>query len=488
MKKLLVGQINQRLEALPGHFDFITQPRISQAIGFLTAIEQSCVLLYDMGTGKTKIALDVFRYHRSLQLSTRLLVLVPTTVLVEGWNIEIGKHAHDLRALTDLTDANILAGHYDVVVMTYARFNRMMTTTVEKKKKKDGKEHEWKIDGAKARQLLALFTSVVFDESTALSNHRSLTFKVCRLFGESVSRIALTGTPMGRDPQHLWSQFFTIDYGETLGQTIGMFRAAFFTEKKRYWGGFDYQFRKAMTPQLHRMLSHNSIRYTIDECVDMPEKSFVPLKITFTQEQWAYYKKAVERARAIAMGTDGSMLELKDTFMSMRMLASGFAHIDGRYIDFAPNEKLDHLIQMIQTLGEKVVVFNVFVHSGDLIEQALKKAKIKVARIYSKTSDKPKQLRRFLEDEECQVFLGNVDSTAMGLNLQIARYCITFEPCHSPITRDQSVRRIWRPGQERQSIFYDMMVKNSVEEKLYHYLEEGRSLFEALIDGKDTLT
>jgi len=57
----------------------------------------------------------------------------------------------------------------------------------------------------------------------------------------------MAGIPVGRDPQVLWAQFNYCDHGETLGETLGIFRAAFFRAETNYWSGFpNYIFEKSL--------------------------------------------------------------------------------------------------------------------------------------------------------------------------------------------------------------------------------------------------
>lgn len=475
LKKASVAWIDEQLKKV----EFKTAPRFSQKVGVTACLRcPGLVLLYDMGTGKTKIALDALRFWLGGGgKGRRALVLVQNVVSVESWLMEADKHASDLDVAAVGTGWDVRQD--DVCVATYAALLRATTSSVTSKKGKSA----WAIDKSKLQKVLGQFECVVFDESTALKSWQSLTFKVCRSFLRTTCfRLCMTGTPMGRDVQDLWAQFYVADGGEALGQTLGMFREAFFTTSKNYWGGYDYRFRPKQMSALHRMMAHSSLRYSIEECTDLPDRLYCERPISFGDEQHQYYLAALERAREASTAQ-----EKGGGYMAMRMLASGFAHVDDRYIDFEPNLKLDVLRGLMDEIGsvEKVVVFNTFVHSGELISRMLKEMGVGHSRIYSGTRDKPGELRRFLSDPACRVLVGNSSSTAMALNLQIARYVIFYEAPNSPIVRDQAERRVWRPGQERTVIYYDLYVKGSIEQKLLQYLKSGRDLFEAIVNGQE---
>jgi SNF2 family DNA or RNA helicase len=132
---------------------------------------------------------------------------------------------------------------------------------------------------------------------------------------------------------------------------------------------------------------------------------------------------------------------------------------------------------------EKLVVFNEFLHSGDVIVDALKERGIGHARLCSKTTDKGGELRRFLNDPPCRVFVVNSQSGALGLNLQTAHYVAVYESPVSPIVRQQLEARCLRQGQTETVFIYDLVCKNTIDQRILGFLAEGRDLFRALVEG-----
>jgi SNF2 family DNA or RNA helicase len=56
-----------------------------------------------------------------------------------------------------------------------------------------------------------------------------------------------------------------------------------------------------------------------------------------------------------------------------------------------------------------------------------------------------------------------------------------------PIIRRQAEKRCHRGGQTETVFMWDLVVKNTVDEKIVQYVQEGKSLFDAIIEGKETL-
>jgi SNF2 family DNA or RNA helicase len=435
--------------------------------------------MFDLGLGKTKTALDSIRWLKHAGRIHRVLVLVPNVVNLEGWRLEIAKHAPDLTASYIMGDKRERAEAWDdetdLCLCTYAGLYHLVCTKSAKK---------MRIDLAKLKKAQKLFDGIVWDECQALMSHRSLNFRIASQLSKNFRwRLGLTGTPLGRDPQVLWSQFYCVDRGEALGQTLGPFREAFFTSKEGWFGGVEYTFHKKREPQLKRMMNHSSIRYSSEECLDLPELVHVERPFVMPDEAWEYYSAILEQCQH---GKEG-MLDIKGVFVRLRQIASGFVSVEHQPSPLEENPKLESLLELLDELppDEKVVVFNEFVWSGDRIEAALGKGNI--ARLYSGTKDKAKELRRFNLDPKCRAFVVNSQSGAQGLNLQIAPYVAFYESPVSPIVRRQAEKRCHRPGQSKRVFIYDLFAKNTVEQKILHFLAEGEDLFEALVDGRTSL-
>jgi SNF2 family DNA or RNA helicase len=477
-------KIDRRLAKLDPQPMFITTPRHHQKICFYLMVKFFYTLpLLDLGLGKTKLVLDAFRWFKDAGKLHRILVAVPNVVNLEGWRLEIAKHAPDLTA--SYLEGNkqqrleALEEETDLCLATYSGLNHIICG------RSDGK---MQIDQKKLSKVSKLFDGIVWDEITQIMNHRSLQYKIAtKLSRDYVFRNGLTGTPFGRKPEVLWPQFFAVDRGASLGETLGIFRQTFFNESQGYWGGVERTFKSRMTKDLHRLMAHSSIRYSADECLDLPPKVMVDRPFVMTDEQWSYYQAILDQVKE----TRGNkLLDVSGIFIRLRQITAGFVSLEGEPSALSENPKLDSLMELIGELpeNEKVVVFNEFVWSGNQIEDALKARKIKTARLYSGTKDKKKELRRFMDDPACRVFIVNSQSGAHGLNLQGGcKFVIMYESPVSPIVRKQAEGRVWRQGQEQTVFVYDLFAKNTVDQKILRFLAEGKNLFEALVEGNLSL-
>ena len=127
------------------------------------------------------------------------------------------------------------------------------------------------------------------------------------------------------------------------------------------------------------------------------------------------------------------------------------------------------------------MIFYFFTYSAKLISARLKEAKIKHGWIYSGTKDSRTVLRRFDTDPDCRVLLVQNRSGSEGLNLQVARVVIFYENSLSVIEREQAEKRCWRQGQQHRVFQYDLVVRNTVDQRILDFHKEGKDIFKAVI-------
>lgn len=455
----------------------------------------------DMGAGKTLIILSLAKYFGG-----PWLVGVPNRINKGEWLREARKWLPEEKivALPTQITGKIAAmedGSALIYIDTFAGLTRMLTTAIPKKAKKGSKrsklEHpdddgpkrlvtDLKVIDALARALVG----VVADESSFLGTHDSLQTQIFERLSrdEGLLFFLLSGTPFGKDPLPLQPQAKMIDRGHTLGETLGLFREIFYTQKAGYWKMFEYKFRAAMKPTLHRYLSHCSVRFTLD-AADMPQVVRKKVLIKLPLEASAYYERAREALKHAAMIRDFKLGE--GMFMALRQISSGFLSVslsDGKersVIEFKDNPKLDYLIDQIQTIGDhRFIVFHFFRHSAVMIAKRLKKLKVNYTAINGDTKDVVKALLAFAEGD-AQGLILSADAGAFGPNLQAGKYGFVFESPVSVIQRKQLLRRFIRPHSPHDHVMLiDLIVRNTVDERILEAHKQGIDLMKAILGRK----
>lgn len=450
---------------------------------------------YGMGIGKTIMVLRLLAYWYDTGQLRKALTLVPSNETVYTWGDEIRKwgvkipYAELADDTSDDKAEKMLTMSEGLVIASYPGFRYMVSE--EKDEVKKGEK-----TGRRRRRANALSLDVVadgldgfvMDESTEAAHRDSLTFAICNGLSKRTSiRYALAGRPFGRDPTLLWAQQFLVDRGESLGPTLGLFREAFFSKKKSFFGGpysFDYKFKKESGPALAKCSAHRSMQYATEECVDLPPKVHIVKRIPFPPETIEYYNRVLEHM----MSARGDKQVIRNDFIRLRQLSSGFLGVANDEfgakveIEFKKNPKLDMLVEYLNQIpvGKKAVIFYEFVHSGRLISAALKKLKIKHSWVWSGAKNRKQQMDRFRDDPECEVLILNHQIGAYGLNLQHAKYVLVYESPVGCIDRDQMDRRSWRTGQTERVTIVDLCMIGGADEKILQFHAEGADIYSAV--------
>jgi len=447
-------------------------------------------------THNSLISLALILYRQKLFQIQRALIIVPNVLNLEGWAEEIQKQTNlEFRLLYGTKEERLfeLEQESDIYIINYAGLQTVMASLQKQHNKKQKKRVP---DTKLIRKFTSKFQMVVFDEIHICKNKESLIYKLCNQISKNCTyRLGMTGTPFGRNPIDFWAQFYLVDRGLTLGSTLGMYRAAFFEESKNIWGGNDYSFNKESEPALHKMIKNRSLRYKDSECGDLPRKVSINVPIRLAPDALEYYKQLVEESY--------ETLDTQDTRMNyyakFRQISSGFVYIKDEEFDtrvalrFSYTEKLDAIDIVLDEIPKtsSLIIFHVFTESGELITEHLKKKKINFAALNStakaaKTSVQ-KEYQRFKKEKQCRVAVVNIASGSTGLNLQKANYSIFYEPTDRPIWQRQSEKRTHRDGQTKRCYNYYFYVPNTVEDQVRTFLKEGKSLFDALVEGKEDM-
>ncbi|CAK0764274.1 hypothetical protein CCP3SC1AL1_3490003 [Gammaproteobacteria bacterium] len=404
LKREQLDAIVNQLEPRP---KFVYPPFDHQLVTFLLALKYpGLVLALDMGTGKSKIVLDVFSYRRRLvspdQRARRMLVLVPNRSNVWSWEKQIEEHAPWLTygLLSDKVSGQRRREIWNdttlnVVVATYAGM-----LAIHKKASE--------IDTKLVTRTGSLFDTIVADESSYLRNVDSQSFRVLSQLAHHVKfRYPMTGTPFTKDALGLWSQFFFADPADSpLTSSFGVFRSLFFTQiKLAFKTEFSLNHDKRET--LHRVLKHLSIRYEESECNSLPEKMGglakpICIPAHMHEQQTNYVEQTYQEAREAAK--DDAVIA--GAFHRVRRAASGYVEIPGtgEFKYFTENPKLEACIDLLREMGsEQCIVVSYYQETVKMIEKRLREehakshgVKFTYSKVVGKQADSAKQQADFV--------------------------------------------------------------------------------------------
>ena len=482
------------LEMVPKGFEFKTSPWSHQVAAFLATISNKGFLdALDLGTGKSKVSIDVCRYLDFLngnKKGIRVLFICLNTA-VEKMKDEVETHS-DLSAVcvrgNKAEKWKLFNKEFNFYIINYEGLRSLLTDRVkkgtkvtyddktlkEKRKDKLKDEINWKYVN---RLLSKKFDVLIIDESHIIKTPKSLIFRVVKAISKKVSnRMLLTGTPFGNTLLDVWSQYFIVDNGDTFYPSFSLFKSAYFVDKG-YWGPL----WKA-TPKGKKFIEENlyskALRYREDECNDLPPKVFRVLNYKLSPQQREAYNNLIDDNH------DSLTVNIANKSIGFRTIASGFIK-SSDYI-FKKNPKLELLWDIVENVYEehKIVIFVEYTMSRKIIEKLLKKKKIKFNTLSGETKDKYKEYSTFQKDDKYRVMVAQIKSGGASIDLFAATYCVHFENGGSVINYKQSIKRIHRGGQTKKCFFYSLIGTGTVEVSIYNDLQNGVDAFAKIVDGE----
>ena len=471
--------------------------KTQRACLLLGGIHKKFAFFLDTGCGKTLLSIALAKYLRRAHKARRFLVLVPNLINVAEWAEECEKHAPKMKITLleedtgskwdDLQNTDSL-----LYITTYLGFTRMVTIPQKNKKGKV----ELVQDEKAIRAAVKSIDGLILDESTLVGNHNSLFYLVCK---KVMNRLKygwlLTGTPFGKDVTKLWAQMFIVDRGASLGETLALFRAAFFSEVENPFSNWpDYVFQKKNTKTVRKFVSHRSIRVEVDQA-DLPRLVSVTKPILMSPDAIAYFDPLKEQLEeAIRDGVSAGERQLvKNYFLRMRQISSGFIGYDDDELGtkakliFDKNPKLDMVRGVVESLPRKskFIIYCEYVVSGEILCSMLDDLGIRHGWIYGKTKDPRDVRRQFYADPDMRGIVLNNSCGGFGLNLQIAKYGLYYETPVDPIMRKQTRRRIERQYSKHDKVvFYDFPVRKTYDFRILESLKADEDFFDSIMSTR----
>jgi SNF2 family DNA or RNA helicase len=497
---------DQLLEIVPDGFKFYTAPWTHQIASFLSCISNDNFLLaLDLGTGKTKVSIDVCRYIQK-EIAPVNAIVVCLNAAVEKWVEEVQTHSKELSATAvrgyvvrdggwweEKSKIIKTAKEVKLEVLCNTDFNfriisfeSLRSCCTKRIKPQDKKKGFDEVHPPAIQEILRSRPNVfIIDESHKIKNKDALIFQIINILSKNVRwRYLLTGTPFHK-LLDLWAQYYIMDRGKTFGNSYYRFRRQNFKEKTRFLKKRGIEISDwNVTPEgknyiMHKMYT-KAIRYDESEVHDMPGKVFEVLKYQLSKEQRADYLKIIK-------GMEDSKVQKtfgENQSMTFRQICSGFI-IKANKI-YKTNPKLDILESLIDSIVEKdkLVIFHEFNMEYDIISKLLKKKKVKFTMINGRVKDKYSNNKLFLDDDRYRVMVCNIKSGSASIDLQSARYAVFYSNARSVIDRKQAIKRIHRGAVKRTRFYYDLIGKATVEQSMYTSLKDGVDLFDEVMGKK----
>lgn len=172
--------------------------------------------------------------------------------------------------------------------------------------------------------------------------------------------------------------------------------------------------------------------------------------------------------------------------LRLSQCTGGFIRNDtGDFVQQVSMAKLDALEDIIDSAleeGRKVVVFARFVPEIDAIAKMLAKKGVGYALIKGDVKDRASQVDSFQNDDDTKVFVGQLQTTGMGLTLTAGSVCVYYSLDFSYANYEQSMARIRRIGQTKRGVYIHLVAKGTIDEQVMAALKHKGDVAKILVD------
>ena len=429
----------------------------------------------EMGTGKSKVLLDNIAILYDRGKINGSLIISPKGVTGTWYKQEIPAHLPDhIENETVLWQANITKGQSKKLGRLFKTGEELhiLIMNVEAFSTQKGVDFAMKF-------LSCHNCLMAVDESTTIKNpDAKRTKNIGKLSLHARYKRILTGSPVTKSPLDLYKQCEFLQ-SELLGHTsYYTFRTRYAVMKTANFGGRSVQIVVGYRnlEELSEKLKPFSYRVLKDDCLDLPPKTFMKRIIKLTPAQEKVYKQMKHLALAEMEGKQMTTATVLTQLMRLHQITCGHFTADDGTIKDINNNRLDELLDVLDEVEGKAVIWAHYQHDVErIIERIRKEYTFDSAVDYyglTPTSERQTNIDRFQNDDKCRFFVGTTQTGGYGITLTAASTMIYYSNGYDLEKRQQSEARIDRIGQHFPMTYIDLMVEDTIDERIVKALRK----------------
>lgn len=461
----------------PRDLSQVPQPFHNQVetAAFLT-LHHRAYCLNEIGTGKTLSALWAADWLMRERMVRKVLILSPLSTLERVWSdaafIHLGHRSIAVLHGTAAKRRKLFANNaYDFYVINHDGLD--IICDLKWKQKKAGNHpvtgepvYDKVIDEVKfQRDDIDL---VIVDELGAYRNGTTGRWKVLDHALRSEMWVwGMTGTPIPQAPSDAYAEIKLVTPARV----------------PRYYSEFRHLTMEQLTdyiwiprkdaPVTVHAAMQPSIRFTRDECFDLPPCTYSTREVELTPDQKRHYKElSVQLYTEIG---EGKVTAANEGVKMGKLIQAACGVVydnEGKPREINARPRVEEVAEIIEQAGHKVIVFVPYTAPLVMLHRELSK-QFKCAMVYGGVSKSQRDtiFAEFQTLSEPRVLIADAGTMSHGLTLTKAATIVWYGPEVSNDTYTQANGRITRPGQENhQHVIH--IAGTAIERKLYARLQE----------------
>ncbi len=414
----------------------------------------------EQGTGKTASAIWAADYLMMQGKVNRVLVICPLSIMDSAWRNDLFSFA--MHRSVDVAHGSkdkrkkIINSGADFVIINY-----------------DG------VEVVKDEIANGGFDLFIVDEATHYKNAQTKRWKTLnKLIGDNDWLWMMTGTPAAQSPVDAYGLAKLVDplsvprfFGSW--RDMVMWKVTQFTWKPKDTAK-DTVFQ-ALQP---------AIRFTKDECLDLPDMVYTKRFVEMTKQQQQYYEMLRKRMVMQVAGEDVTAANAAINLNKLLQISAGAVYTDdGDTVQFDIKNRYQALKEVIDESSQKVLVFVPFRHAIDLLTEKLARDGVtsEIIRGDVSASRRTDIFARFQHDPDPKVLVIQPQAAAHGVTLTAANTVVWWGPTSSLETYAQANARVHRSGQKHKCTVIQL-AGSAAEKRIYRMLDARINIHTEMIN------
>lgn len=428
---------------------------------FLVLRRNGCVFTTG-NTGKSLSALWAADYLLSEKAVRKVLIVCPLSTVKTVWGKELRHHfpSRSFEMLVGTKEQRLR--RLETKGLQYAIINHDGFSTISDK--------------------LTDFDLVIYDEATALKSPSAQRFRTFYRWTQTNNcwLWLMTGTPISQSPVDAWTLARLVN-SPHVPNSFNAFRESVLEKV----GTFRWIPRPNALETCQKVLTP-SIRFSLDECKDLPDTVFLDHECALTQEQAKSFREM--RERAVLIAHDVTAPNAAIVMSKLIQICAGVVYAtDGERVKLDSSDRYDVFKEVLSEIGieggSKVVVFVPLRGVQDALYGQLRTDGYDVACVHGDVTgaDRDAIFREFQEGAGHRVLLAHPKVAAHGLTLTRARDVVWYSPIYSLEMYEQAnarIRRLTTEGRTRVHHLY----ATSFEKELYRRLQYKKQVLSDFLD------
>ena len=426
---------------------------------FLTLHKKS-FCFNEQGTGKTASAIWAADFLMKQGKVRRALIICPLSIMDSAWRADLFEVA--MHRTVDVAHGD--AKKRKKIINSGAEFVVINFDGVEivEEEIRNGK-----------------FDLIIVDEATHYKNSQSKRWKCLnRLVTDDTWLWMMTGTPAAQSPLDAFGLAKLINPG-AVPRYFGSFRDQVMMKITQ----FKWMAKPNATETVYNALQP-AIRFTKEECLDLPDMTYVKRQVELTRQQKKYYNELKNRLVMEAAGEEVTAANAAIVMNKLLQISAGAVYTDdGSTLEFDIKNRYNVLKEVIDESSQKVLVFVPFRHTIDVLVDKLRKDGLttEVIRGDVPASKRTEIFKRFQETPDPKILVIQPQSAAHGVTLTAANTVVWWGPTSSLETYAQANARVHRSGQKHPCTVVQLQ-GSAVEKHVYALLDNRIDVHTKIID------